>query len=161
MSEWQPLIAGVSWTSPPLFNLEVGRTEIVGRFGAPQLRDVDSNGVGLFDAWCIRFACGLEVALWSFTERQLPAGIEVHANEHERQHILFHLRLAGASISLWTPDTSVVGPKNWQVLRIDDNGNEFEVDRTTSRCEGTALVEQLEGLKHKQTYFCRCSTPLL
>ena len=155
MSDWEPLPNGVVWKSPALFNLEVTRAELESHFGPPQLRDLDSNGVGAYDAWCLRFACGLEVALWWFTERNVPANLEVHANELDRDHILFHLALPDVRVSLWVPDTSVIGPKSWLVARIDDNGTEFEVERTTSECEATALVERLGRGKHKQTYLWR------
>jgi len=55
-----------SWTSPPLAVFEALAATIEARFGPPSERGLDSNGLGLFDAHCLRFPCGLEVALWRF-----------------------------------------------------------------------------------------------
>lgn len=51
----------VSWTSPPLGSAEYSRSFLEARFGEPQLSNLDSNGLGPFDAWLMRFDSELEV----------------------------------------------------------------------------------------------------
>ena len=38
-------------------------------------------------------------------------------------------------------------------MRQDDNGNQFEVTRVTSRCKAEALVRRYEASAHKQMYW--------
>jgi hypothetical protein len=54
----------VEWTSSPLVAFPAMEASIAARFGLPTARDLDTNGIGLFDCHLLRFACGLEVALW-------------------------------------------------------------------------------------------------
>ena len=156
----------VSWTSPPLGSAEYSCSFLEARFGEPQGSNLDSNGVGLFDAWLMRFDCGLEVALWIFHQRPdrtpvtdpaQPAVVELHANQTERGHILFHLLshlgLSREDWSWWEPDPGRDGPPDWQVRRLDDNGNEYEVRRVSSRCEAESIAAELEARGHKQTYW--------
>lgn len=44
-------------------------------------------------------------------------------------------------------------PPRFAVMRADDNGNEVEVKRVTSRCEAEALQRELEARGHKQLYW--------
>lgn len=129
------------------------REIVEAKFGPAVLRDQDSNGSGAFDAWPLAFECGLEVVLWFFADGEQGHRLEVHANDRERHHILFHLGLSGASISLWIPDASSEGPFAWRVARLDDNGHRFEVCRTTSSCEAQAVVAAMEERGHKQTFW--------
>jgi len=39
------------------------------------------------------------------------------------------------------------------IMRQDDNGNQFEVTRVTSRCKAEALVRRYEASAHKQMYW--------
>jgi hypothetical protein len=165
MSDWSGLPEGVSWKSKPLFNFDLDRRSLLTKFGPPHAVNTDSNGVGLFDAWFVRFSCGLEVAIWMFHDRfdgelvrpverdDDPRNIEVHANEQERSHILFHLGLGVTELHLWEPDTSYVGPAVWRVMRQDDNGNLSTMRTTTSRCEASAIARDFEMRGHKQTYW--------
>jgi hypothetical protein len=127
--------------------------------------DLDSNGVGLFDAWFLEFSCGLEVAVWQFHDRfdgefvRAAVGddeerhVEIHATERERDHILFHLGLGVTTVHPWEPDHSYVGEPVWLVMRQDDNGNVCRVTSVTSRCEAKAIASELEMRGHKQTYW--------
>jgi hypothetical protein len=165
MTDWIPLPDGVAWKSPPLLLFDLSRRDLVARFGPSQMRDLDSNGVGLFDAWFLRFPCGLEVALWQFQQRShedalvvvegddSPRYVEVHANQRERSHILFHLALDPAAADSWLPDHSYLGDSVWRVMRQDDNGNLATMSAFTSRCEADATVLEFEGRGHKQTYW--------
>jgi len=158
---WQPLPAGVTWTSPPLFVFAQTRAKLVACFGEPSLRDLDSNGLGSFDAWALRFACGLEVTLWIFERDPLqnPVGpedltnIEVHANSRDFDHIACHLPFAPADAARSMPDPMVDAPKRWRLLRQDDHGNRYEVDAYTSRCRAGAIATSFEERGHKQTYW--------
>ena len=40
----------------------------------------------------------------------------------------------------------------WRVVRLDDNGNRYEVARDLSRCAADRLIDDYEGKGHKQTY---------
>ena len=152
----------VRWTSPPLGCVEFSRTWMESRFGEPHHVDLDSNGIGLFDAWLMRFECGLEVALWLFHQRpdfsyiehpDEPAIVEIHANELERGHVFFHLGVDRQSVSSFEPDRARDGPLAWTVRRLDDNGNEYDITRVTSRCEAAAITREYEARGHKQTYW--------
>lgn len=140
----------VAWQSEALFYVPLERREIEERFGPASTRDCDSNGMGSFDAWMIRFACGLEVSIWLFTGER-PA-VEVHANEAETEHILFHLGAAGAAVVMCDPADSPA-PRRFRLLRADDNGGTFEMVRFTSRCEATAAARVYEARGHKQLYW--------
>ena len=50
-------------------------------------------------------------------------------------------------------DTSPVPPLRWTVLRQDDNGNRFIVQRHLGREEAERLVAELEARGHKQVYW--------
>ena len=140
--------AGVSWTSPPLCSFEQSRLWMEARFGEPHWRDLDSNGIGLFDAWALRFACGHEVTLWLFHQRDpwtdcFPhelAPVEIYANDPEHGHTCFHVGIDRDSLSLWEPDAGHDGPLVWAVRRQDDNGNQYELGRFSSRCEAEAVA---------------------
>lgn len=43
-------------------------------------------------------------------------------------------------------------PTIWRVVRLDDNGNRFEVTRGLSAEAADRLIRIFEGKKHKQTY---------
>lgn len=68
MADWTPIDSQLTWQSPALFTAEMPRAQLLARFGPAQFADVQVNGVIPFDAWLIRFACGLEVAIWSFDD---------------------------------------------------------------------------------------------
>ena len=155
-----------SWTSPPLAVFEALAATIESLFGPPSERDLDSNGLGLFDAHCLRFPCGLEVALWRFhlgahlrtiDPAIEPSRFEIHANQRDLAHLAFHLHVPVERMSLWTDRNGaplVTAPSNpIIVMRTDDNGNDVEVKRLSNRCEAVALVDELEARGHKQTYW--------
>lgn len=136
------------------------------RFGKPHWTDLDSNGVGRFDAWALRFACGHEVTLWLFHQLELGrdcqphelAPVEIHADDTERGHTCFHLGVDRDSLSLWEPDAGYDGPLAWRVRRQDDNCNQYELARFSSRCEAEAVARQFEARGHKQLYWVVSST---
>jgi len=156
----------MTWSSPSYATFEAIASQIETRLGPPTERDLDSNGVGLFDCYHLQFACGLEIALWRFhlsrelrpidAARELSI-FEIHANRPELEHALFHL---GVSVDACarradrdgTPLSAAV-PSSWIVMRQDDNGNRYEVARVTSRCEAESLARQYEARGHKQIYW--------
>ena len=81
----------------------------------------------------------------------------MHANQRDLAHIAFHLGVAIETMSPWLDRdglaVAVPGPKRVIVMRSDDNGNQAEVARVTSRCEAVALVSEYEARGHKQTYW--------
>lgn len=143
------------------------------RFGPPSERDIDSNGLGLFDGHLLRFACGLEVTLcryhltgWRTIDPAVePSTYEIYANEHDAEHIAFHLHVATELMGLWVDRVGrpllSTSPCNFVVMRTDDNGNEAEVKAMTNRCEAEALVREYEARGHKQLYWIldRTSVP--
>jgi|HubBroStandDraft_6_1064221.scaffolds.fasta_scaffold589335_2 hypothetical protein len=152
--------------SSPLAVFEMMTAELEARFGPPSERDVDSNGCGAFDAYELRFECGLEIALSRFhLDRALqhldveraPARFEIHANRDDLAHIAFHLGVSVARMSLWTNlDGSLVAtpaPEIFVVMRTDDNGIDAAITRTTSRCEADAIARDFEARGHKQLYW--------
>src|SRR5689334_22837361 len=100
-----------TWTSPPLAAFEALAGTMDARFGPPSERNLDSNGIGLFDALCLRFTCGLEVGLSRFhlgaQMRPIdpaiePSRFEIHSNQRDLAHIAFHLEVPVGEMSLWT-----------------------------------------------------------
>lgn len=150
----------VSWRSPPLAVFDAMKPVFEARFGPPSERDLDSNGIGLFDAHCLRFACGLEVALWRFhlglrlriidAERE-PSFYEIYSNERDLAHIGFHLGVRPEQMKRW--DGVVIPDAARSLMRLDDNGNEYEVARYTNRCEANASCAEYTARGHKQLYW--------
>lgn len=160
------VVTELTWTSPPLAVFETMAATIDARFGPPSERDLDSNGIGLFDALCLRFSCGLEVGLSRFhLGAQLrtidpaadPSRFEIHANQRDLAHIAFHLEVPVEMMSLWIDRDGiplVTAPPNAViVMRTDDNGNDVEITRLTNRCEAAALAREYEARGHKQMYW--------
>jgi hypothetical protein len=160
------VVTGLTWTSPPLAVFETMAATIEARFGPPSERGLDSNGLGLFDALCLRFSCGLEVGLSglhlgaqvrAIDPATDPCRFEIHANQRDLAHIAFHLEVPLEMMSLWTDRDGVplvtAPPNAVIVMRTDDNGNDVEVSRLTNRCEAAALVREYEARGHKQTYW--------
>jgi hypothetical protein len=123
-------------------------------------RDLDSNGVGLFDLWTVRFPCGLEVALWSFhmshsmeVPAEEPRGVEVYANEADGAHVLAHLPFRIPTASIWFPERSETPELPWIVMRQDESGTRFPIKRCSSRCEAELEVQEFELRGHKQHYW--------
>jgi hypothetical protein len=65
-----------------------------------------------------------------------------------------HLEVPVAQLGLSTEseDPRSAAP-SFIVMRTDDNANDVEVTRVTSRCEAEAVVEQYERRGHKQSYW--------
>lgn len=156
----------VTWSSPPYATFEAFAPDVEARWGRPLERDLDSNGLGLYDCHLQQFSCGLQIALWRFhLGRDLqpvnmahePSIYEIHANRRELEHAVFHLGVPIESVHRWTTrdGTPLAEPvkASFVVMRQDDNGNQLEVMRVTSRCEAEALVLRYEGRGHKQTYW--------
>jgi len=155
-----------TFRSGPLAVFSAMASTIEDRFGPPVERDLDSNGCGLFDATCVRFSCGLEVglsrfhlgrALQALDPETEPSQFEILANDRDLAHVAFHLRVPLESMALWVDASGVPfvrAPSTLLVvMRTDDNGNDVEVKRVTSRCEAEAVVRAYEAHAHKQTYW--------
>jgi hypothetical protein len=155
----------VAWTSPPLAAFEMMMATFEERFGAPVARDLDSNGIGLFDAHCLGFPCGLEAVVWRFhlgpglhsiDGAREPSLYEIHANQRDLAHLAFHLGVPEAQMIRWTDpagkSTAPDMPRLVALVRLDDNGNEYEVARFTNRCEGAEALRTYEARGHKQLY---------
>ncbi|SFP31420.1 hypothetical protein [Pseudomonas borbori] len=50
-------------------------------------------------------------------------------------------------------------PRNWCLVRLDDNGNQFVVRTGLSRAAAEALARQFEARGHKQSYWVRPQPP--
>jgi hypothetical protein len=171
MDEGFQILSEVPWRSAPIATFETMAAVVEARFGPPSLRDLDSNGVGDFDAHLVRFPCGLEVALWRFhlsagglrlVDRDSePSIYEIHANEQDLEHVANHIHVAFESMircldSSGRPAVSQ-RPHRFRVMRLDENGNQFLVKAVSSRCEAEALVREYEVRGHKQTYWIQVS----
>jgi hypothetical protein len=156
----------MTWSSPPYATFEALAPAFEAKWGSPVARDLDSNGLGLYDCYLLQFSCGLQIALWRFhcgrglrliDAAHEPSIFEIHANRPELEHAVFHLGVPLESVQRWTmgDGTPLVEPRKASlvVMRQDDNGNQFEVTRVTSRCEAEALVRRYEAGGHKQMYW--------
>lgn len=168
MKPFEPLTPPVSWPRTPLVSFRKPRAELQRELGAPQARDVDSNGVGPMDVWAMRFPCGLELLLLAFhydakrcrdVVDDEPCWVEIQSNSTELEHIAAHLRFELVEVSPWEPDRCTDPPAQWAVMRQDDNGHVFRVEEHASRCAAERAVERLEGGKHKQMYWLTALEP--
>lgn len=156
----------MTWKSPPFATFEAMAAAIEARLGPPAQRDLDSNGIGLFDYHLLHFDCGLEIALYRYhlgpglraIDAVREASIyEIYANRPELEHAVFHLGIAAgdaqrATTADGSPLIAPVSP-SVSVMRSDDNGNELEVTRVTNRCEAEAVAAAYRARGHKQTYW--------
>jgi hypothetical protein len=157
----------VTWRSPPRATFGAMAAEIEARFGPPSARGLDSSGLGPFDAHLLRCPCGLELSLWRYhlgpQLEPIDAAVaacsyEIYSSEPaDLAHLAFHLEVPVEQLS---PTGAAAGAAPgervaaaFRVMRTDDNGNDVEVTRATSRCEAEALVEQYERRGHKQSYW--------
>ncbi len=165
MSSAFVVLPSVAWTSPPLAVFQMMMATFEERFGAPLERDLDSNGIGRFDAHCLGFPCGLETVVWRFhlgrglhpiDPTREPSFYEIHANQRDLAHLGFHLAVPEECMSRWTNAAGApVAPhaqRGVVLMRLDDNGNEYEVARFTNRCEGADALRTYEARGHKQLY---------
>ena len=53
----------------------------------------------------------------------------------------------------WISDL-IAGP-NYSVYRVDDNGNEFEMERFYEECFAKKYAKEFQSRGHKQSYFTR------
>jgi len=49
--------------------------------------------------------------------------------------------------------------RNWCLVRLDDNGNQFVVRADQTRAAAEALARQFEARGHKQSYWVRQQQP--
>jgi hypothetical protein len=162
MSEetWQPLTSGLSWEQRPLVSFRRARTSLEADLGPPQARDLDSKGMGLYDAWMLRFSCGLEVLLLAFhmdaKAAQIPKDrdtwVEIQSNETDFAHIIAHLPFELDDVATWLPDRRTAQAPRWTVMRLDDDGDTFEVGAYGTRCEADRVADTFEARGPKQTY---------
>jgi len=158
---WKPFAPPVLWDRRPLVLFRESRHSLEGVLGAPQERDGDSNGIGPWDVWALRFECGLEVLLLAFhlasDFSEVPASevtwVEIQSNSTEFPHIATHLPFALSGISPWLPDRRTYPPDRWVLKRQDDNGGVFEVQRFSSKCAASLALAKFEALHHKQSYW--------
>jgi hypothetical protein len=158
---WKPITEDVPWNRLPLVSLRKSRSFLTGALGQPQAREVESDGIGPYDLWAMRFPCGLEVLLLAF--HRAPdfsplspddaGSVVLESSSVDWAHIAAHLPFDVGELSVWTPDRRLPGPCDWTVMRQDDNGNVFEVRSCSSSCEAEALARELESHGHKQTYW--------
>jgi len=88
-----------------------------------------------------------------FTDDDAIRNVEIHANEREFRHLLFHVRVDATRVDRWTPDPTHVGRREWTVWRQDDNGQRYAIDSFTSRCEADAVAATFTSRGHKQLYW--------
>jgi hypothetical protein len=160
----QTRLERVEWKSPPLAGFRAMMREIEARFGEPSARDLDSNGIGPFDCHLIRFACGLEVALWRFhwTSRGPidalvePSYFEIYSHQRDLEHIGFHIGVPPAAMDLSRQGDTPIAPAlphRFQVVREDDHLHQFIVQSFSNRCEAEAVADEYQRRGHHQSYW--------
>jgi hypothetical protein len=113
------------------------------------------------DVWALGFSCGLELILLAFkhdshfvdvAEDQL-GWIELQSNSRDLQHIAAHLPFELVEVLPYLPNRCETHPAHWALLRQDDNGHVFEIQRFASRCAANRALAGFEALHHKQSYW--------
>ncbi|WP_394538908.1 hypothetical protein PRJ39_25835 [Lysobacter enzymogenes] len=66
--------------------------------------------------------------------------------------VLRHLGLSESELAAVRPG---LGPASWQLWRLDDNGNEFEMARFQTQGHAEWVGRQYQANGHRQTYFVR------
>jgi len=157
----EPLTSGVSWQQQrPLVSFRRARRSLEADLGPPQARDLGSNGMGPYDAWTLHFGCGLEILLLAFhldskaatIPKDRDTWVEIQSNETDFAHIIAHLPFELDDVATWLPDRRTAQAPRWTVMRLDDNGNTFEVGAYGTRCEADRVTDTFEARGHKQTY---------
>lgn len=134
------------------------------RFGPPTDGADVIDGLGWFDIQKLTFPCGLSVELLRARDDfygpidrlARPTGFMGCSSDDDRAHVAFHLGIPLEA--LWTTpprgdSEQRDAPMRFTVMRRDDNGNEYEVTRTTNRCEAEAIAAVYTARGHKQTYW--------
>jgi hypothetical protein len=101
-----------------------------------------------------RYHCGAELRVVDAAIE--PSRYEVYASQRDLEHIAFHLAVPLELMQRWTDRDGQPldgAPREFVVMRTDDNANDVEVRRVTSRCEAEALVQGYESRGHKQSYW--------
>ena len=156
---WEPLPNGVTWAHAPWFTFRLSRTEMLRFLGPPQLPDCDSGGTGPVDIWALRFPCGLEATLALFAISAVgPVGadergpVEARSSDLDLEHLRVHLPFPMEQISYWSPHPGRSPPRDWWLVREDDNGNVVDMASFATVCEAGAAARVFEARGHKQTY---------
>lgn len=130
---------------PPVAWFEGVPAVLEARFGAPVERADDPSG-RCFHA--LTFPCGLAVVLARDRLAREHATYEVCTGEADLDHVAVHLEVA---LRPARPAPAV--PRPFVVMRTDDNGNDVEVARASTRCEAVAIARRYEERAHKQMYW--------
>ncbi|HEY4176101.1 MAG TPA: hypothetical protein VGM90_04695 [Kofleriaceae bacterium] len=133
--------------------------DIEARFGPPT-DEVEIDGLGTFDHQLLTFPCGMTLDLLlarsgfhgAIDRSAGPIWFHGMASDDDLAHIAFHLSLPVASVVL-SDGTQPTRAAVVCVMRRDDNGNEVEVTRVTSRCEADAIAAMYTARGHKQIYW--------
>lgn len=82
--------------------------------------------------------------------------VRVQGNEPEPEEVV---RFVGSAFGIADEDLAWQSPllesSRWMLYRVDDNGNEFEMDRFLVRCIAENVAARLQAKEHKQTYLVR------
>ncbi|MDY7224902.1 hypothetical protein [Hyalangium rubrum] len=137
--------------------------------GAPQQEEAPETAVGEEGMppapgrqWWLRASCGLEFVLWQnfVTEDLLLVGDETA----ELAHIVAHLPFDCEVLSRFPPvaeeEARRAGRGGWQLWRIDDRGNRFDLERFSRENSARCYASLLEARGHKQSYFFEQKGPL-
>lgn len=140
-----------------VFSARVGRSVVEDRFGEPVVRDEWLDGIGTYDAWALRFPCGLEITLTMPTEaggpfacEESPDWADVFATEVDFEHVVDHFGLP--LHETWQPVAEPL-PNRHRVCRQDDHGNTFVVLETPFERRARCVAARLTASGHKQTYW--------
>ncbi len=140
--------------------------EVRARLGEPSSIS-DEQGLGPTEVLAFEYACGLQLVYLFY---QLVGNLIVSADSPEVRHTIRHMPFPSDRIE-WIPADGLENELKllvkrfphraaevkdltaFQVRRIDDNGNVFTVDDSTSERDARCRVQQLDRLGHKQIYW--------
>ncbi len=128
--------------------------QMIKRFGINFI-EYNEDGIGLFLGSYVEIAdvqCSLS-ALANSTDFEGHVALRIPSTTEDSdaslKNILIELGINENEILWRAPD---LGPRRFSVCRLDDNGNEFEIERFLNHHSAVAVCQDYTSKGHKQLY---------
>ena len=147
------------------------KKNIINILGNPHLVNEDGEGEpGKCEYWAYKFECGLVVLLTIYNNTNIEdeSLISIKANSFECDHAISHFNWLKVVLKecrvddyrdvpmgsiLWKKFHEFLNPLRYNILRIDDIGNEFAVVEKLPEYQSQCELLRLNAGIHKQYYY--------